>query len=179
MPRKMSKALIVCALLCLQSLVSVQAVGQGRADLDRLDTQIRNHFRDKLSGWTYQRVQPFTPASNILVGFWSLGNRKVKIAVSVHNYDQEAKDELKHFVQSVRGPEALKGFGDEAYTSGLESSDIVLRKGRYVIYINTFADVEGDSDAASLTRAERNQRRKTEQQRIGKEFAKYLVEVEL
>ena len=179
MQRKTSKTLTLCALLCLQTLVSVQTFGQGRADLDRLDLQIRNHFQTALPGWTYRRVEPFTPGSNILIEVWSNANRTVKVAISVNQSVQTAKDELKHFVQSVRGPEALKGFGDEAYTSGLESSDIVLRRGRYVIYINTFAEVEGDTDAATLTRSERSERRKTDQQRISKEFARHVIETEL
>jgi len=179
MQRKTSKTLTLCALFCLQIVVSVQTLGQGPADLDRIDSQIHTHFQSALPGWTYRRVDPFTPGSNILIQVWSNGNRTVKLAISVNQSVQTAKDELRHFVQSVRGPEALKGLGDEAYTSGLESSDIVLRRGRYVIYVNAFAEVEGDADSATLTRSERSQRRKTEQQRLGKEFARRATEVEL
>lgn len=177
--KKTPKTRTLCALLCLQALVSVLTLGQGRADLDRLDSKIRDQLQPALSGWTYRRVKPFTRASNIVVGVWSNANRTVKVSISVNESVQTAKDELKHFVQSVRAPEALNGFGDEAYASGLESSDIVLRRGRYVIYVNTFAEVEGDADAATLSRSDRSQRRKTEQQRIGKEFARHMTEVEL
>lgn len=57
-----------------------------------------------------KRVEPFFPGSDVLVEFWKSPNRQVKIAVSVHQSADRAKEEFRSFVKSERGEE-LSGFG--------------------------------------------------------------------
>jgi hypothetical protein len=73
----------------------------------------------------------------------------------------------------------LSGFGDEAFAPERDGPSIVLRRGRFVIYINTIADVESDPDAQILSRVEREARQKAEVHRIGREFAKQLSSIDL
>ena len=170
--------IIKLAILLVPMFVCSLAIGQGRSDLDLLENRISTHVQSKFQGWTHKRVEPFFPGSDVLVQFWNSPNRTVKIAVAVHQSVDKAKEEVRSFVKSARGEE-LRGFGDEAYTLGMESSNIVMRRGRYVIYVNTWAVVEDDADARSLTEPQLRSRQKSEQQRIGKEFARQLLDVEL
>ena len=96
----------------------------------------------------------------------------------VYQSADKAKEAFRSFIKSTSGEE-LRGFGDEAYMWGWDDSDIVLRRGRYLIYVNTWAVVEDDADARSLTEPQLRSRQKSEQQRIGKEFARQLLDVEL
>jgi len=64
------------------------------------------------------------------------------------------------------------GSGDEAFVHTMDSSDVVLRKDRYVIYVQSGVDVEMDPDTRTLFPADLELRRKSEQQRIGRWFAR-------
>jgi cell fate (sporulation/competence/biofilm development) regulator YlbF (YheA/YmcA/DUF963 family) len=164
--------------LVLATFVSV-TVGQRRADVDRVGEKIATQLESRLSGWRHKPVEPFGPGSNIVVQSWSLTNRTVKVAVAIHESAEDAKAEIRNFLQFKREPQELRGFGDEAFVTDPDGSDIVLRRGRYVIYISSLANVENDSDARKLSKVEREARQKTEVQRIGKEFAKQLSSIEL
>lgn len=164
--------------LILATLVSV-TVGQGKPDLDRLDEKIRSHLELKLPGWRHTRPPPFGGTTTVLAQTWSSGNRIVKVAVAVRQSVEDAKKEIRSFLQFRREPEQLSGFGEEAFAPERDGSDVVLRKGRYVIYISTVADIEGDADERNLSEVELAARRKSEVKRIGKEFAKQLSLIEL
>lgn len=153
------------------------AVAQGNAELDRLDEKISSHLATQFPGWRHKRVEPVAPSSTVLVQFWSSANRVVKVSVAIHHSTEEAKREIQDFLK-FRQPQELRGFGDEAFAAEPEGRTIVFRRGRYVIYLSTVADVEGDSDAASLSKAERETRQKAEVQRIGKEFARQVSSIE-
>lgn len=171
------KTLMSTALI-LAAFVSV-AVGQRRADVDRVGEKIATQLESRLSGWQHKRVEPFGPSSNIVVQSWSTTNRSVKVAVAIRESAEDAKKEIRGFLQFRHEPQELNGFGDEAYVTEPNGSDIVLRRGRYVIYISSLADVENDSDARNLSKVEREARQKAEVHRIGKEFARQLSSIEL
>jgi hypothetical protein len=155
------------------------AVGQGKADLDRRGEKIAKELESRLSGWHYKRVEPFGPSSNIVVQVWSSENRIVKVAVAIRESVEDAKKEIKSFLQFRREPEQLSGFGDEAFAPERDGSSIVVRRGRFVIYISTVAEIESDADARNLSAVELAARRKSEVKRIGREFAKQLSSIEL
>ena len=172
------KTSVTWAILLVHLFVCSQAIGQAKADLDLLEDRISTHVQSKFPDWTHKRVEPFFPGSDVLVQFWNSPNRTVKIAVVVYQSADKAKEAFRSFIKSTSGEE-LRGFGDEAYMWGWDDSDIVLRRGRYLIYVNTWAVVEDDADARSLTEPQLRSRQKSEQQRIGKEFARQLLDVEL
>jgi hypothetical protein len=169
------KTLISIALI-LVTLVAV-TVGQGKADVDRLGEKIAGQLESKLSGWRYTSVEPFAPSSNILVQMWSSENKTVKVAVAIRQSVEDAKKEVKSFLQFRREPQEL-GFGDEAFAPERDGSNIVLRRGRHVIYIHTRVEIDSNSDAQNLSASERETQRKAEVQRIGKEFAKQLSSIQ-
>ena len=171
------KTLMSTALI-LATLVSV-TLAQGKPDLDRLDEKIRSQIELKLPGWRHKRLPPFGGTSTVMDQTWSSGNRIVTVAVAVRQSVEDAKKEIKSFLQGRREPEQLSGFGDEAFAPERDGSSIVLRRGRYVIYISTVADIEGDADARNLSEVELAGRRKSEVKRIGREFAKQLSSIEL
>jgi hypothetical protein len=173
------KTLINVALI-LATVASV-AVAQAKPDLDQLGQKISSQLESRLPGWRYKPVEPFGPSTNILVQAWSSENRIVTVAVAVRQSVEDAKKETKSFLQFRRDPEELSGFGDEAYAPERDgsSSSIVLRRGRYVIYISTVVDIEADADAQNLSRADREARHKGEVHRILIEFARQLSSIDL
>ena len=154
-------------------------LAQKKPDLDRLDEKIRSHIELKLPGWRHKRLSPFGGTSTVLDQTWSSGNRIVTVAVAVRESVEDAKTEVKSFLQFRRDTEQLSGFGDEAFAPERDGSSIVLRRGRYVIYISTVANIEGDEDARNLSDVELAARRKSEVKKIGREFAKQLSLTEL
>ena len=169
---------LINAWLVLATLASV-GVGQGKPDLDRLDEKISSHLESKLTGWIHKRVEAFGGSTTVLVQGWGSTNRAVKVAVAVRESPDDAKKEIRSYLQFRRETEELTGFGDEAYAPERNGPQIVLRKGRYVIYVSTIAHVEEDAEAQYLSQVELATLRQSEVQRITKEFARLLSSVEL
>lgn len=153
-------------------------LAQKKPDLDRLDEKIRSHIELKLPGWRHKRLSPFGGTSTVLDQTWSSGNRIVTVAVAVRESVEDAKTEVKSFLQFRRDTEQLSGFGDEAFAPERDGADIVLRRGRHVIYINTRVDADGYAEAQTRVASERETERKAEVHRIGREFAKQLSSIE-
>ncbi len=153
---------------------------QGKEDLDGLSEKITTHLESKLPGWQHRRLPPFgTPESKVVVQVWSIPNRIVKVAVAVRGSVDDAKKEIRSFLQFRRDPQELTGFGDEAFLPERNGASLVLRKGRYVIYLSIVLFVEEDPDAQKLTKAEQEARAKAETERILKEFATQFSAMEL
>jgi len=156
------------------------AQSQQKEDLDGLSEKISSHLESKLPGWQHRRLPPFgTPESKVVVQVWSIPNRIVKVAVAVRGSVEDAKKEIRSFLQFRREPQELTGFGDEAFWPERNGDDLVLRKGRYVIYLSIVVYVEEDSDAQNLTKAEQQARTKADTERILKEFARQFSAIEL
>lgn len=163
-------------LVVLSGLFIAYATAQAQVDLDRLDEKLNHHLEKKLTGWSHKRIEPIQGSKGVLISVWSFQNRGVKIAVSTVKSADEARRSLQGFVKDTKEAQFLKGFGDEAYAWGFEGSDIVVRRGRYIIYINAGASVDEDPDARALSRSERRAREYSEMKRLTKEFAKYMVD---
>jgi hypothetical protein len=161
------------------ALLSSVAMGQGKTDLDQLEEKISSHIQSQFAGWRHKRVEPFSPSSNTLVQFWSLPNRTVKVSVAIRESAEDAKKELQSFLQFKQERKQLTGIGDEAFASGLYDSTIAFRRGRYVVYVSTVVHIEDDVDGRNLSEAELETRRKSEVQRITREFAKQLSSIKL
>jgi hypothetical protein len=169
----------ISTLLIVLGLIFSSAVGQENLELDRLEQKTSIQLKQQLSGWSYKRLPPFTPGSNVLDQKWSSGNRIVMVAIAVRATADDAKNEVREALRYRKGIEQLIGFGNEAYDSGINGSNIVLRRGRYVIYININAEVDADEDARMLSRSQREEKRKSEVQRIRKEFTLVYSTVDL
>jgi hypothetical protein len=149
-------------------LAAFASVTVGQEELDRLDEKIKSHLEAKFPGWRYKRVEAFQPSSTVLVQGWSSGNWVVQMAVAVRKTPEDANKELHSFLEFKPERQELTGFGDEAFASGIYHSQIVLRKGRYVIYLS-IVDTEGRTLSG-----EEAELRKSEMQRIPREFARHL-----
>ena len=169
----MSSRILIFAALCLLYLNYSQA--QTQDDLDALDQKISHHVQTKMTGWTHKRVEPIKGSKGVLVETWSFPNKGVKVAVSTLKSAEEARRSLEGFVKDTKEAELLKGYGDEAYIWGYGGSDLVVRRGRYIVYINAGANVEADPDIRTLSHAERQARQNSEMRRLTKEFARHLI----
>lgn len=170
--------MLIAVGLIVASLASV-AVGQGKTEVDRLAETIAKQMEPKLTGWRYRRVEAFQPSSTIVAQSWYTPTRVVSVTVAIRETAEDAKKEIKSFLEFRREPQELTGFGDEAHATDRDYPTIVMRRGRFVIYISTVAFVDSDPDAQTLSKAELETRNKSEIQRLGKEFAKHLSSIEL
>jgi hypothetical protein len=162
------------ALVLMVIAVPVSAT-QDKFDLDKLNEKFVRHFEKVLPGWQHKRVEPVDKDENVLIQFWSFGNRKIKVSVLPRSSTAEARDALKSFVGSDPTRESLQ-VGDESYAWGYGSGSVALRKGRLSIYIAAFADIDSDTDASSLSQEQRFEREKAEIRRLSREFAKHAVD---
>jgi hypothetical protein len=163
-------------------ILTVLAIAQiqRKEDLDGLSDKITSHLESQLPGWQHRRLPPFgTPESKVVDQVWSIPNRIVKVAVAVRGSVEDAKKEIRSFLQFRREPQELSGFGDEAFLPDRNGDSLILRKGRYVIYLSIALYVEEDSDAQNLTKAEQQARAKAETKRILNEFARQFSAIEL
>jgi len=158
------------------TLLVSPALAQNRPDLDALDEKIKQRFEKAIPGWKHERVEPVTKSENVLIEFWSFGNRKVKVSILPHNSAEEAQQVFKRHERYSLDKEVLKGFGDEAVASGYGGSDLAFRKGKYTIYIRAAADVDADPDARGLNQSQRFEREKSEMKRLSREFAKRVAD---
>ena len=101
------------------------------------------------------------------------------LTVAIRKSEEDARQEFRSYLQFKRDPEHLTGYGDEAYVPERDAPQIVLRKGRFVVYISIVTYVESDWDAPSLSKEELETRRKVEAHRILREFARLVSSVEL
>jgi hypothetical protein len=159
------------------SIVDPTKLLQAKADLARWDEKISSQLIPKLSGWRYKRGEIFVSSSNSFVQHWTTTGRVVTVRVAVPESLEDAKSEIKSFLESRFKPETLSGIGDEAYAP--DTYNVVLRRGRFVIYISTDVFVGDDPDESTLSTDQIFARRKTEAYRIGREFAKHLSSIEL
>lgn len=157
-------------------LLVSHALAQQSQTLDELDEKIKRHFEKALPGWKHERVEPFMKSENVLVEFWSLSNRKVKVSIMSYKSVEEARGVFKNHEKYSPNKELMTGLGDEAVASGYGSSEVAFRRGRYNVFISTTADVEADPDARSLNQSQMNERQKSEMRRLSREFAKHVAD---
>jgi hypothetical protein len=167
-----SRILIAVALL---TLLFSQAVGQDQPDLDRLDEKFTHHLESRLPGWKHERGEAMQGSTNVLIQYWSFENRRVKLAIIPQKSAQEAREKMQLVAKDMRDAKELKGFGDEAYSWGYAESNVVFRRGRFTIYVSTYAEVDSDPDARMMSRAQRGERERSEMKRLSKEFAKHMT----
>lgn len=146
---------------------------QNQPDLDKLDEKFQRYFERIMPGWKHERVEPVYKDENVLIQFWSAPSRKVKISIMPHKSAQKAEEVLKNSRQLNRV--RLTDLGDEAFAGGYGSASISLRKGKFTIYISTYADIDSDVDARTLTQEQRFEREKSEKRRLSLEFAKHAA----
>jgi hypothetical protein len=168
-----SRTLIAVA---LSVLFFSHALGQDQGpDLDRLDEKFRHHLEGKLPGWKHERGEAMQGSTNVLIQYWSFENRRVKLAIIPQKSAQEAREKMQLVAKDMKDAKELKGFGDEAYSWGYAESKVVFRRGRFAVFVSTYAEVESDPDARLMSRAERGERERSEMKRLSKEFAKHVA----
>ena len=166
---------IIMALL-LGMISAVQAVAQAPVDLDRLDDKLIRHVESEMPGWKHKRGEPIPGSKNVLIEFWSFSNRVVKISIVPYGSAQEAREVLQRFKKYNIQKEELTGLGDDAYGSGYGFSNVTFTKGKFIMYVSTYAEVDSDPDARMLSQVERGNRERAEMRRLSREFAKHLAD---
>jgi hypothetical protein len=163
---------MVTRILFLLMMLATPVVSQDQLDLDRLDQKLTKYFERVMPGWEHKRGEPIFKTANVLIQFWYSPNRAIKIAVSPRKSGEEARRGLQNFRKSER-TEALSDVGDEAYAWGYGSANIAFRKGRYVFFVSTNAEVDADPGAHLLTQEQRFERERIEKRRLSLQFAKH------
>ena len=149
---------------------------QKSGELNRLDEKLARQLEKKLPDWKHERGEPIAGSDDsVLIEFWSISNRKVKVSILLHNSVEVAQQVIQEHARYSFNKETLTGLGDEAYGSGYGSSLVAFRKGKFTVYISSVADVDSDEDARSLNQEQRFEREKSEMKRLSREFARHVV----
>lgn len=168
----MKRTVLVSAVFL--GLIVGQVTAQTDVEVTRLQEKASRHLEDKMPGWTHQRGEPFRGSERVSVDFWSFQKRKVKIEVVPYASAQGAKDAFVEFSKYEPEREELKGLGDDAFAWGFAQSNVAFRRGRFIIYVSSYAAVEDDPDGRTLTSGQKDQRRRSEMKKWSKEFAKQM-----
>lgn len=151
------------------------AYGQTDAELDRIEEKVSRHLENKMPGWKHKHGEPIRGSEGVLVDFWFSATRNVKISIVRYETVQRAREAFQEFRKYEFKIEELHGFGEDAYCWGYALSNVKFRRGRFIIYLSTAADVDSDSDARSLTKQEKGDRERSEMKRLSREFAKHVA----
>lgn len=166
--RKVVSAMML-SFLCLGNCLA-----QVREDLDSLDDKLAQYIQTRLPGWKHERVEAIQ-GSAALIQFWSNANRKIKIAILPQRSADETRDRMKDFLRRSKEAKELAGFGDQAYSWGYAGSNVAFRRGRYTVFVNTYAEIDSDPDARTLSREQKGEREKSEMSRWSREFARIVA----
>jgi len=162
-------------LLLALFVVLASSVNGQQPDLDNLDQKLRNQLETKMPGWSYERGEPMEGSKGVLIQRWFTQNRSVSIKVVQMKSAQEAREVLQNFPGHTKGAHSLEDLGDQAYTWGYRSRQVVFRRGKNIIYVEAGATVDLDPDARSLTWSQRRAREEAEVKKFTGEFAKHLL----
>ena len=165
----------VLVALVFSSVCIAQVWAQGQVDLDRLEVKLSRHIETKMPGWKHRRGEPMSHSSNVLIEVWSFPEKGVKIQIVPYKSAQEAREVLKGFLKYESDKEELEGLGDEAYAWGVRRADVVFIRGKFIVYVESGANIDAEPDARRLSEPERFEREKTEVKRLSMEFAKHMV----
>jgi hypothetical protein len=177
----MNKAyLLLVALL----LLTVCHQAHGQTESDRIYESIKVMVEDTEAGWTCKRGQPIEHSSGMQVACHTSAPdkaypslirhpRSVAFFIETHGSGADSSRRMTFLVSRNAGEyQSLTDLGDEAYGWKMDKADIVMRKGRFILWIHPNAWVENDPDAQTLNPEARLARRKAERLRLGPEFAK-------
>jgi len=160
----------------LFGVLGVFGLAQAQSDLGRLDEKFARHIEKMMPEWKHERAEPVSKDENVLIQFWSLSDRSVKISVVPHRSASEARDALQEFVKYDPEKEVLSGTGDEAYAWGYGLSKIAFRKGRFNVYVSTTADIGAKPEERSLSQDQRFDIMKSEMRKWSRIFAKHAAD---
>jgi hypothetical protein len=169
------KSRIFVVLVLSGLFLSQGAAAQDESELNTLDDKFRHLVATKMPGWKHKRVAPMMHSANVRIQVWSFPNRAVKISIVPYKSAQEAGEVLRGFIKYESQKEELKGLGDEAYGWGYGRSNVVFTRGKSIVYVSTYAEVDSEPEARSLSQAEKGEREKSEMRRLSREFAKHMV----
>jgi len=169
------KRQMIFASLILVGLFVGHVAAQDDVELDRMEDKLTRQLENKMPGWKHRHGEPIQGSKGVLIDRWSAGNRVVSISVVRYDSAKSAQDVLQPFIKHEPNKTELRGVGDEGYAWGYGLGNVMFRRGKFVISVSTYADVDSDSDAQTLTPSERGQRARSEIKRLSQEFAKPVV----
>ncbi len=161
--------------LILLAVLASTATAQNDAELDRLNGRVIQHLESKMAGWTHRQVDPIQGSKGMIIHHWQNSHRVVTISIVRYDSADRAVAAMQPFIKYERQKEELQGFGADAYAWGYGLASIVFRRGRFLFYVETYAAVESDPDAQTLTALEKGTRERSEMKRLSLEFAKHMV----
>jgi hypothetical protein len=167
--------LLVFAAVVSSALLIAPARAKAQSDLDQLDKKFTHYLEKVMPGWKHERGEAFGKSENVLIQFWYSADTSVKISVVPHRSANEAREAVERVAGSDMKREILRDIGDDAYAWGFKQSNVVLSKGKFVIYISTRADAGSTPEVRSLSQEERLDRERNEMRRWSREFAKHAA----
>jgi hypothetical protein len=148
------------------------ALSANAQDLAQIDKRFTRYFEKAMPGWKHERIEPFGKSDNVLIQVWYSGHTSVKISIVPVHSANDAKEAITRFVRQDRDRKQLGDIGDEAFGWGYAQSNVVLRKGKCVIYVSVTANAPAE---LRLDQDERLEFERKEMQARSREFAKHAA----
>lgn len=167
------KRQILLGLLLLAAL-GVPVIAQTDAELESVDEKLIRHLETKMPGWQHRRVNPIEGSKKVIINHWQTSTRVVTISIVRYDSAVKAQETMQPFIKYMRQKEELKGFGADAYAWGYGLSNIMFRRGRFVISLSAYADVGSDPDGRAISPEQKSERERSEMKRLTEQFAKHV-----
>jgi hypothetical protein len=167
------KTRTVSALIFLLLVITCADAQELNPQLTKVSDALECLRQHDLSQWKRERVEPFTGGKDVLIEFWSLWGRHIKLSFVPYPTDALATKEIRETAASEKA-KRIEGIGDEAYAWGY-SEVITLRKSNLLVSVHTSSTVQpilSGLEQSELTAYEREDQRK-----VNKSFAKILSQL--
>ncbi|MFN2455800.1 MAG: hypothetical protein ABR577_16440 [Pyrinomonadaceae bacterium] len=164
-------------ILVLALLFLCGATFDGRARKQELSPQLKeiaaaleSGMKEQLPEWEFARVAPLLGSSDVLIEFWSLRGRRVKVSILLHASEQEAVKAIENFIANERVSGKVSGIGDKAYAWGY-GDEIAFRKKTLTVYVSADSQIPTE---ATLDQSDKAKRERAEQSALNKNFARLI-----
>ncbi|HEX7721295.1 MAG TPA: hypothetical protein VF397_04000, partial [Pyrinomonadaceae bacterium] len=119
--------------LLLLAALGVPVIAQNDTELEGVDDKVIRHLETKMPGWQHRRVNSIEGSKGVIINHWQTSARIVTISIVRYDSANQAQETMQPFIKYMRQKEELKGFGEDAYAWGYGLSNIMFRRGKFII----------------------------------------------
>ncbi len=138
--------------------------------LKKIAESLEPAMKEQLPEWEFERVPALLGSPTVLIEFWSLHQRKVKVSILLHSSELEASETIRKFVAAEHTKLNISGIGDEAYTWGYENA-VAFRKRNLTVYVSANSQIPAE---ATSNQSDQSKLERDEESALSKNFARIV-----
>lgn len=138
--------------------------------LKKIAESLEPAMKERLPEWEFERAPALFGSPTVLIEFWSLRGRKVKVSILLHSSELEASEAIRKFVAAEHMKQNISGIGDEAYTWGYENA-VAFRKRNLTVYVSANSQIPAE---ATSNQADQSKLERDEESALNKSFARII-----